>query len=83
MSLRDLTETRLVSIKFRADVVFEGLGGAVDAVLDLLLDEFGESPLHQVQPRRARGREVQVKARVHQQPLLHVRRHVGRVVSRI
>ncbi|GLV82459.1 hypothetical protein Slala03_21480 [Streptomyces lavendulae subsp. lavendulae] len=62
------------------DVVFECLDGAVDSSLELLLGEFGEPPFHQVQPRRTRRCEVQVEPRVRQQPLLHVRRLVRRIV---
>ena len=46
------------------DVAFERLDGAVDAAFEFLLRELGEPSLHQVQPGRAGGREVQVEARV-------------------
>lgn len=36
------------------NVAFEGLDGAVDSTLELLLRELGEPPLHQVQPRGSR-----------------------------
>lgn len=44
------------------NVAFEGLDGAVDSTLELLLRELGEPPLHQVQPRGSRRCEVQVEA---------------------
>lgn len=54
--------------------------GCAGGVAGLLLREFGESPLDQVQPARAGRREAQVEPRVGQQPLLDVGRLVGRIV---
>lgn len=62
------------------DVAFEGLDGAVYSALEFLLCEFGEPPLDQVQPRRAGRCEVQVEARVCQQPLLDRQCLVRRVI---
>jgi hypothetical protein len=48
----------------------EGLDGAVDAALELLVGQLGELPLDQVQPGRAGQCEVQLEARTGQRPLL-------------
>lgn len=62
------------------DVAFGVLDGAVDTALELLLREFGELRLPQVQPGRTRRCEVQVEAGMCQQPLLDGGCLVGDVV---
>src|SRR4051794_15801952 len=47
---------------------------------DLFICEHGELPLDQIQPRRARLREVDVKARMSSQPASYTRRVVCAVV---
>ena len=53
-----------------ADVLLQGLDGSVDASAYLLVGQFGEPSLDQVQPGRPGGGEVQVEAGMGQQPLL-------------
>src|ERR1035437_6646777 len=64
----------------RSNVAFERNDTAVRAAANLLRREFGEEALDEVQPRRARWREVQVEARMSDEPILDRRGLVGRVV---
>lgn len=56
---------------------------ARDPPPEALRGQVGEPALHQVQPRGARGREVEVVPGVSREPRLHLREGVGAVVARI
>ena len=45
-----------------------------------LLGEHAEESLHEIEPRRVRGREVQMEARMPEQPTVHDRRAMRRQV---
>ena len=66
------------------DVFLNGLhefGHAFEAAPpDAFARDFAKPPLHQVEPGRTRGREVQVEAPMALQPLLHLRMLVRRIV---
>lgn len=57
--------------------MYEGLDGAVDAALEILLCQLGELPLYQVQSGCAGRRKVQVEPQMGQQPPLDVGGLVG------
>jgi hypothetical protein len=67
-------------VEVLADGGLQRPGAPMGASLDLFLGEEGEPALHQVQPRRARWREVQVEARALGQPPPDARRLVRAVV---
>jgi hypothetical protein len=63
-----------------ADGTFKFEGAAMRTTLELLVRQVSEEPLHLVDPRSAFGCEVQVKARVPEEPSLDERGLVGSVV---
>jgi len=70
-------------IMLRQIVIDRGLqviDAGIAATSDAPRRDLGEEALHEVQPRRAGGREVQLEAGVLCQPGLHVGRLVGGVV---
>src|ERR1035437_4011096 len=63
-----------------ADGVFQFAGAAVNPAAQLLFGEQGEPALDQVEPGAAGGSEVQMEARMAQQPALDGRGLVGAVI---
>src|SRR5258705_2239779 len=59
---------------------FEFASTAMHAAANLLLRQRGEPAFHEVDPRGAGGREVQVKPRMPRQPPTNARGFVGAVV---
>ena len=53
------------------DVGFELGDAAVGGAAELAVGQLGESAFHEIDPRRDGRREVQVEARMAQQPFLH------------
>src|ERR1700687_5079182 len=70
----------IVEFEVVADGVRQFAGAAMDAAAQLFFGEASEPAFHQVEPGRARGREVKMKARMTQQPTLDGRGFVCRVI---
>jgi hypothetical protein len=70
----------VVEFEVVADGVLQFAGAAMDAAAQLFFGEASEPAFHQVEPGRARRREVEMKARMTQQPTLDGRGFVGGVV---
>src|SRR6266481_7418547 len=70
----------VVEFEVVADGVLQFAGAAMDAAAQLFFGEASEPAFHQVEPGRAGGREVELKARMTQQPTLDGRGFVGGVI---
>ena len=70
----------VVEFEVVADGVLQFAGAAMDAAAQLFFGEASEPAFHQVEPGRARRREVEMKARMPQQPTLDGRGFVGGVI---
>ena len=70
----------VADLQVAADGVLEFAGAAMDATTQLFFSEASEPAFHQVEAGRARRREVEMKARMTQQPTLDGRGFVGGVV---
>ncbi len=70
----------VVEFEVVADGVLQFAGAAMDAAAQLFFGEASEPAFHQVEPGRARRREVEMKARMTQQPTLDGRGFVGGVI---
>src|SRR3954466_2556255 len=75
---------RLAVLVVRVDVAEDRLpqlrDARVRASFEGLLGEQPKESLHQIQPRRVRGREMKMDARMPEQPPMHRRRPMGREV---
>ena len=60
----------VVEFEVVADGVLQFAGAAMDAAAQLFFGEASEPAFHQVEPGRAGRREVEMKARMTQQPAL-------------
>ncbi len=67
----------VVEFEVLADGVLQFAGAAMDAAAQLFFGEACEPAFHQVEPRGAGRREVQMEARMTQQPTLDGRGFVG------
>ena len=70
----------VVEFEVVADGVFQFAGAAMDAAAQLFFGKASEPAFDQVEPGGAGRREVQMKARMTQQPALDGRGFVGAVI---